>query len=88
MGRLRRGHGAAPLAEEGANLAMFDGAELGQAVAAHPGDIEADLAAYEETVFPRSAASAAESAASLDTMFGEQGLEQMIGFFTHGPAGE
>ncbi|MDJ1131691.1 FAD-dependent oxidoreductase [Streptomyces iconiensis] len=43
---------------EGANLAMLDGAELGEALAAHPGDIEGALTAYEQALFPRSAASA------------------------------
>lgn len=43
----------------GANLAMLDGAELGMALAAHPGDIEAALTAYEQALFPRSAAAAA-----------------------------
>ncbi|MFF4487439.1 FAD-dependent oxidoreductase [Streptomyces sp. NPDC001544] len=79
-------HLMSPFAGEGANLAMLDGAELGQAVAAHPGDTEAALATYEAALFPRSEASAAESAASLDMMFGERGLKQMVHFFTSGPA--
>ncbi|GAB2930960.1 FAD-dependent oxidoreductase [Streptomyces mayteni] len=41
---------------EGANLAMQDGAELGQALAAHPGDVEAALAAHEHAMFARAAA--------------------------------
>ncbi|AOR34665.1 FAD-dependent oxidoreductase [Streptomyces fodineus] len=43
---------------EGANLAMLDGAELGKALAAHPGDIEAALTAYEQAMFSRSAEAA------------------------------
>jgi 2-polyprenyl-6-methoxyphenol hydroxylase-like FAD-dependent oxidoreductase len=49
-----------PPSGEGANLAMFDGAELGQAIAAHPDDIEAALTDYEE-LLPRSAAAAADA---------------------------
>ncbi|MFH9725457.1 FAD-dependent oxidoreductase [Streptomyces sp. NPDC017254] len=51
-------HLAAPNGE-GANLAMLDGAELGQALAAHPDDIEAALTAYEQDMFPRSSEAAA-----------------------------
>ncbi|MER5975014.1 NAD(P)/FAD-dependent oxidoreductase [Streptomyces sp. NPDC001857] len=81
-------HVMSPFAGEGANLAMLDGAEVALAIAAHPGDTEAALAAYEEALFPRSEESAAESAANLDTMFGEKGLEQMVAFFTSGQAAQ
>ncbi|AEW98877.1 FAD-dependent oxidoreductase [Streptantibioticus cattleyicolor] len=51
-------HLAAPNGE-GANLAMLDAAELATALAAHPGEVEAALAAYEQAMFPRGAEAAA-----------------------------
>ncbi|MDG6109904.1 FAD-dependent monooxygenase [Dactylosporangium aurantiacum] len=75
-------HVMSPFAGEGANLAMLDGAELGRAVAEHPGDIEAALTAYEEALFPRSAASAGESAASLELMFGPDPVARLVDMFT------
>jgi 2-polyprenyl-6-methoxyphenol hydroxylase-like FAD-dependent oxidoreductase len=48
----------APPNGEGANMAMQDGAELGHAIAAHPGGAEAALAEYEQAMFPRAAAQA------------------------------
>ncbi len=41
---------------EGANLAMQDGAALGRALAVHPGDAEAALAAHEHAMAARAAA--------------------------------
>ncbi|WP_320067604.1 NAD(P)/FAD-dependent oxidoreductase [Micromonospora sp. RTGN7] len=52
----------APPNGEGANVAMHDGAELGRAIAAHPGDLETALAEYERAMFPRAAVAAAEGA--------------------------
>jgi 2-polyprenyl-6-methoxyphenol hydroxylase-like FAD-dependent oxidoreductase len=42
-----------PPSGEGANLAMFDGAELGKAIAAHPDDIEVALTACEAAMPPQ-----------------------------------
>ena len=67
---------------EGANLAMFDGAELAKAIAARPGDIEAALAAYEEALFPRSAAEAADAEEILRVCLGSDAPQSLVDFFT------
>ena len=71
-----------PPSGEGANLAMYDGSELGNAIAAHPDDIEAALAQCEEAMFARSAAEAADSAALLTICFGDNAPYSMVEFFT------
>jgi 2-polyprenyl-6-methoxyphenol hydroxylase-like FAD-dependent oxidoreductase len=68
---------------EGANLAMFDGAELGKAIAANPGDIEAALLAYEEDLFPRSASEAAEAEGVLKVCLGPNAPQSLVDFFTN-----
>lgn len=71
-------HLMSPFSGEGANLAMFDGAELGQAIVAHPGDIEDALAAYEQALFPRSAQAAAESARNLKLCFDDNAPQSLV----------
>ena len=78
--RGRRAPDAA--AGEGANLAMFDGAELGKAIAAHPDDIEAALTAYEEAMFPRSESEAADAHQILELCLGDRAPFGLIDFFT------
>ena len=68
---------------EGANLAMFDGAELGKAIAANPRDLEAALNAYESALFSRSAAEARESERILDVCLGPNSPQSLIDFFTN-----
>ncbi|MEV7342237.1 NAD(P)/FAD-dependent oxidoreductase [Streptomyces sp. NPDC093544] len=67
---------------EGANLAMYDGAELGRAIAAHPDDVEAALTAYEQTMFSRSAAAATEAVRIHELCFGENAPQGLIDMFT------
>ncbi|MFG2043563.1 FAD-dependent oxidoreductase [Dactylosporangium sp. NPDC048998] len=74
-------HLMSPFAGEGANLALFDGAELGRAIAAHPGDVEAALAEYEEALFPRGAQAAAEAAANLELCFRDDAPHGLVDQF-------
>ncbi|MFE6823668.1 FAD-dependent oxidoreductase [Streptomyces sp. NPDC057690] len=66
---------------EGANLAMYDGAELGRALAAHPDDVEAALTAYERAMFPRSAEAAADGTRLHELMFGDLAPDGLIAAF-------
>jgi 2-polyprenyl-6-methoxyphenol hydroxylase-like FAD-dependent oxidoreductase len=60
-----------PPSGDGANLAMFDGAELAHAIATHAGDIEAALTVYEQALFPRSESVAVEAHETLELILGE-----------------
>lgn len=75
-------HLMSPFAGEGANLAMFDGSELGKAIAAHPGDTEAALDDYERALFPRSAELAAESNRNQGLLFGENSPRSFLALIT------
>jgi len=74
-----------PPSGEGANLAMFDGSELGTAIAAHPGDIEAALTSCEEVMFARSAAEAADAHEILDLCLGDRAPLGLLEFLTGVP---
>src|SRR5580698_400939 len=76
-------HLMSPFAGEGANLAMYDGAELGRAIAAHPGDVETALIAYEQDLFPRSASAAAEADRNLKLFFNENSPQSVVDLFTN-----
>jgi 2-polyprenyl-6-methoxyphenol hydroxylase-like FAD-dependent oxidoreductase len=75
-------HLMSPFAGEGANLAMYDGAELGKAIAAHPGNVEAALSAYEQDLFSRSAASAEEADRNIKLFFNENSPQSVVDLFT------
>ena len=72
-------HLMSPFAGEGANLAMYDGAELGKAIGAHPGNIEAAPFAYENELFPRSASAAAD----IKLFFDENSPQSVVELFTN-----
>ncbi len=71
-----------PPSGEGANLAMFDGSELGQAIAAHSGDVEAALAACEEAMFARSGSEAVDAWEIQDLCLGDRAPFGLIDFLS------
>ena len=60
---------------------MYDGAELGKAIATHPGDIETALAEYEQAMFPRSAAAATEGIRLHELFYGDDAPHSLIDMF-------
>ena len=66
----------APPAGEGANQAMFDGAML-----ARPDDVEAALASYEEEMFARGSAAAADGHWMLAMLLDESSPCGLVDFF-------
>lgn len=67
---------------DGANVAMYDGAELGTAIAAHPDDPEAALSEYEQALFPRAAHAGTDDV--LGMYLGQDAPRSLVDFFTGG----
>ncbi|MFN6548338.1 FAD-dependent oxidoreductase [Mycolicibacterium nivoides] len=71
-----------PFAGEGANLAMYDAAELAQTIVSNHDAVESALAAYESDLFPRSAKIAWESAQNLELFFGDASPYSVVKLFS------
>ncbi|MFE5474229.1 FAD-dependent oxidoreductase [Nocardia sp. NPDC056541] len=73
-------HLMSPFAGEGANLAMYDGADLA-AELVEQSDTEAALTAYEQRLFPRSGDAASRSAQNLEVFFGREAPHSVVTLF-------
>ncbi|GAB3574055.1 NAD(P)/FAD-dependent oxidoreductase [Amycolatopsis endophytica] len=73
-----------PPVGEGANMALLDGALLGLALAAHPGDFAAAVREYEREMFDRTSTAARESAKIQDLLMSPDAAQRLLAFFQPG----
>lgn len=66
---------------EGANWAMYDGAELGRFLAEHKHGYEAAIQAYEEALFPRMKEAAVEAHETFEACFGMDAPDSLFSLF-------
>ncbi|MHA3021586.1 FAD-dependent oxidoreductase [Mycobacterium sp. BMJ-28] len=76
-------HLMSPFTGQGANLAMFDAAELAKHLVAELNDIERAINLYEGALFPRSAETAVQSAHNLLRFFGDDAPNGVVDLFRH-----
>jgi 2-polyprenyl-6-methoxyphenol hydroxylase-like FAD-dependent oxidoreductase len=74
-------HLMSPFAGEGANLAMYDGSELGRLIARNPDNTEAALAEYENDLYIRSEKFALQTAENLKRFFDESAPQSTVDLF-------
>jgi 2-polyprenyl-6-methoxyphenol hydroxylase-like FAD-dependent oxidoreductase len=70
-----------PFAGEGANLAMYDGSELGRLIARNPDNTEAALAGYEKHLYIRSEKFARQTAENLKRFFDVNAPQSTVDLF-------
>ncbi|MEE1783773.1 NAD(P)/FAD-dependent oxidoreductase [Streptomyces sp. SP17BM10] len=75
-------HLMSPFAGEGANLALYDGADLAGTLV-EQSDTEVALSAYEERLFLRSSDAAGRSARNLEVFFGRDAPQSVVTLFAH-----
>ena len=66
---------------EGANLAMYDGAELARLLLLHPHNLETALSVFEEEMFQRSSLEAAQAQPMQEMLFGSDAPQSCVNFF-------
>lgn len=74
-------HLMSPFAGEGANLALFDGAELARRIVEQPDDLDAAIRDFEQEMFDRTAEVAGQTAAQMELMFSEGAMDKLVELF-------
>jgi 2-polyprenyl-6-methoxyphenol hydroxylase-like FAD-dependent oxidoreductase len=69
---------------DGANWALYDGAELGKAIVADSENIDTAIIAFEKELFPRSAESSIDGYRSFEHTFGYNAPENLLKVLAHG----